>query len=280
MKQNFDIHRDIWGPYMTMITNLWAESVFKSINRLQELDIHLNNTLGTLPGIDPRTENRPRLTEGGIFLRRLHTTPGDKKKVRYFDLCADEYELATHKFKSRFLDRAFEILETQVENSSYILDAACGSGHEMLKLRQLVPQGEVIGLDLSEGMIKRAYRNAKLQRQSHVGFYQADINDPPPELTGHFDLVFCNISLHYFETVENVFHKFHRLLRKKGKLLIIEPLGSATQKLSENVLKGAIPHFKRFYRWEEQKQLLETAGFTFQYWEEIQKDIGLTIAST
>lgn len=278
MKKNFDIHRDLWGPYMTLITNLWGESVFKSVATLQELDIHINNTIGILPNVAPRAGNKTKLTQEGIFLRHLALSPEDEKKVKYFDICAEEYELATRIYKSYFLPRALEIVKSQTENSSYILDAACGPGYELAELKEFVPYGEVIGLDLSKEMIKRAYRNIKLQRLSHVGFYQADINFPPIEFTDHFDVVFCNISLHYFESVENVFNQFFKALRKKGKLILIEPLGSATQKLSQTVLKEAIPHFIKFYSKNQQIQLIEDAGLTFLYWEEIQKGIGLTIA--
>ncbi len=278
MKQNFDIHRDVWGPYMTLVTNVWGESVFKPVDRFRELDIHINNTIGTLPEFFPRTGNKPKLTQNGIFLKQLAHNPEDKEKVKYFDICAEEYELATHTYKSYLLPRSLEIAKSQIDPSSYILDAACGPGHELGKLTQLVPYGEVIGLDLSADMIKRAYRNAKLERLSNVGCYQADINTPPTEFTEHFDLVFCNISLHYFESVENVFHQFFKALRENGKLIIVEPLGSATQILSQAIVKEAIPHFKKFYTKDRQIQLLENAGLTFVYWEEIQKDIGLTLA--
>ncbi len=278
MKQNFDIHRDVWGPYMTLITNVWGETVFKSVDRLHQLDIHINNTIGTLPDALPKIGNKSKLTQDGIFLKYLASTPEEKEKVKYFDICAEEYEWATHTYKSYFVPRALQIVKSQLHSSFYILDVACGPGYELERLKELVPQGEVIGLDLSTDMIKRAYRNAKFKHLSNVGFYQADINTLPMECIDHFDVVFCNISLQYFESIENVFHQFFKALRKNGKLIIVEPLGSATQKLSQTVLKQAIPHFQKFYSRDRQIQLLETAGLTFLYWEEIQKDIGLTIA--
>ena len=278
MKKHLDIHRDIWGPYMTLITNLWAESVFKSVDNLRRRSIYINNTEGLFPQLDSQPQNQEKLTKDGIFFRQLHNTPEDQKKVTYFSLCAEEYELVTERFKSYFLDRAFEIIQLQTDQNYYILDAACGPGYELEKLQALVPNGEVIGIDLSGDMIKRANRNARIKKLPNVGFYQADLNRLPAEFTDHFDLIFCNISLHYFETVENVFHQFYKALRNNGKLIFIEPLGSITQKLSKAVLKEAIPHFKRFYSKKEQNQFLGQAGFTFLYWEEIQKNIGLTIA--
>lgn len=278
MKKNFDIHRDVWGPYMTLITNMWALSVFKPLNTLQKLDIHINNTIGLLPEVNSRQGSQLRLTKTGIFFKQLSSTLKDQEKVKYFDICAEEYQLATKNFKLFYLDRAFEIIKSQIKPSSYILDVACGAGHELIHLQKLVTKGEVIGLDLSLDMIKRAYRNATLEKLTHVGFYHADINNPPIEFLNHFDMVFCNISLHYFETIDNVFKQFYKALRKNGKLIIIEPVGSVTQKLTQTTLKKAIPHFKRFYNQKKLQLIIERAGFTFQYWEEIQKGIGLTIA--
>lgn len=279
MKKNLDIHRDIWGPYMTLIHNLWSESVFRSVHNLRSKSIHINDTEGILHQPDHRPAELSKLTKDGVFFKQLDNSLEDRQKVTYFSLCAEEYEMATERFKSYFLDRALEIIAQQTEPSYCILDAACGPGYELEKLQALVPKGEVIGLDLSEDMIKRAYRNAKLKKLPNVGFYQADINKLPVELDNHFDMIFCNISLHYFEAIENVFHQFYKALRKNGKLIFIEPLGSFTQNLSRRVLKEAIPHFKKFYNRKEQNRLLELSGLNFLYWEEIQKNIGLTIAS-
>lgn len=278
MKNEFDIYRDVWGPYMTLVLNVWSATVFKPIQQLEQLGIQINQTIGELPDKIPRLGNIIKLTKDGLFFKQGAITPADAEKVKYFDLCAGDYDMATLYFKSFFLDRAFEVIRSQVFPNFYILDIACGTGNELPMWNGLVPDGEVIGLDLSEKMIKLAYRNTRLKKLKNVGFYQGDVAQLPVEMNQHFNIIICALSLHYFEEPEKALDQFYQALQKNGKLILIEPIGSFSQNLSNVTLKNAIPHFQKFYNYEETTALIKKANLQVVYWEEIQKDIGLTIA--
>lgn len=261
---------------MTGLLNISSSDLLKSVQQLAKLSFRPG--IGTIP--DRRTKDHfmPKISKDGIFLKLLQPLPADYAKVKHFDLIADEYQLATHQFKSCFLDRVFEIIQSQIFADSYILEVSCGPGYEAMQLSRFVPEGEVIALDLSSEMIKLAFRNAKLKKISNMAFFQADVHRIPAILARHFDLTFCNLSMHFYKDVAKVLRQFHRTLQKGGKVIIVEPTASTDQLLQTSIVKNALPQFQRFYSIAELKALLQQAGFRVSYWEEIQKNIGLTIA--
>lgn len=77
-----------------------------------------------------------------------------------------------------------------------ILEVGCGTGKNLAALCHTFPQAEVIGVDLSEAMLKVAHKNLKpfgkqitLQCQS----YNAPLHPETP-----FDLILCSYSLSMF----------------------------------------------------------------------------------
>ncbi len=64
------------------------------------------------------------------------------------------------------------IAELSLSGNEEILDLGCGDGGLTEQLAQLVPDGKVLGIDASEGMIA----TAKNRMQSNLSFMQMDIN--------------------------------------------------------------------------------------------------------
>lgn len=79
----------------------------------------------------------------------------------------------------------------QLRGNEKILDLGCGDGAITRKLASLVPQGEVLGIDASRGML--AVAGQKHARNLH--FLLLDINNL--NFTAEFDLVFSNATLHW-----------------------------------------------------------------------------------
>ena len=67
----------------------------------------------------------------------------------------------------------------------------CGTGNYLIALSEFV--GKVTGLELSEGMLKKA--REKTAHLKNVEVMQGDITDMPyPD--GHFDAICCNMVRH------------------------------------------------------------------------------------
>ena len=82
------------------------------------------------------------------------------------------------------------IAELGLRGTESVLDLGCGDGTLTAQLADLVPQGEVVGIDASQGMIDAA----RPKERGSLRFFLLDINNL--NLTARFDIVFSNATLH------------------------------------------------------------------------------------
>jgi trans-aconitate methyltransferase len=102
------------------------------------------------------------------------------------------------------------ISEFNLTGNENILDLGCGDGSLTLTLANLVPNGKVVGIDASEGMISVA----KEKSQRNLTFYQIDINDL--KLNDKFDLIFSNATLHWIKDHSKLWHFMKSSLNPLG----------------------------------------------------------------
>ncbi len=123
------------------------------------------------------------------------------------------------------LNRALEL-----KDGDMVLDAGCGPGHliERLMGETGVSSISVTGLDLSQGMIKRARK--KLRNLAHVELRVADLNKDLDLPDGRFDKMVCSNALYALENPRRVMAEFHRVLKPGGALIIANPKPDAGQK--------------------------------------------------
>jgi ubiquinone/menaquinone biosynthesis C-methylase UbiE len=98
-----------------------------------------------------------------------------------------------------------------------ILDVACGTGLLTFKAVALVgPQGEVVGADISEQMIKSARAAAAARGTANVRFERMDA-EALKFSDSSFDAVLCALGLMYVPDPERAVREFHRLVRSGGR---------------------------------------------------------------
>lgn len=104
-----------------------------------------------------------------------------------------------------------------------VLDVGCGNGFTTLQLSPLCR--EVVGVDYSESLIRRAKENSQSLGLRNVNFLNADVlNLPFDKLTG-FDLVLserCLINLRSWEDQKRALSGISHLLKPEGKFLFVE----------------------------------------------------------
>jgi len=97
-----------------------------------------------------------------------------------------------------------------------ILDLGTGPGQIPIKLAKCEPRIKVIGIDLSEEMLKLATERARREQvSSRVSFMLASANSIPVA-SGSIDLLICNSTLHHFSHPVQVFNEAHRVLHEDG----------------------------------------------------------------
>jgi len=102
------------------------------------------------------------------------------------------------------------ISELNLKGNEDILDLGCGNGLLTANLARLVPDGNVIGVDASEGMIEAA----KEKEEDNLEFLLMDLNEI--DLDRQFDFIFSNATLHWIKNHNQLWAKIHKLLNPNG----------------------------------------------------------------
>jgi trans-aconitate methyltransferase len=102
------------------------------------------------------------------------------------------------------------ISELELRGNEKILDLGCGDGKLSENLAALVPDGLVLGIDASHGMIKVA----KQKEKANLKFTLMDINEL--ELPDKFDVIFSNATLHWVKDHRRLWKNIKNILADNG----------------------------------------------------------------
>jgi len=100
--------------------------------------------------------------------------------------------------------------ELNLKGNERILDLGCGDGAITFQLAEYVPNGEVIGIDASQGMIEAAMEKKK----GNLKFILMDINDL--NYKNEFDVIFSNAALHWVKDHEKLLLNAKKALQTGG----------------------------------------------------------------
>jgi trans-aconitate methyltransferase len=104
------------------------------------------------------------------------------------------------------------IAELDLHGTEWILDLGCGDGLLSRQIADLVPDGEVVGIDASSGMIEAAQSKVR----KNLRFLLMDINEM--NYFEQFDVVYSNATLHWIKDHTRLLRNAGRALRKGGRL--------------------------------------------------------------
>ncbi|MDA7810148.1 bifunctional demethylmenaquinone methyltransferase/2-methoxy-6-polyprenyl-1,4-benzoquinol methylase UbiE [Flavobacteriaceae bacterium] len=148
------------------------------------------------------------------------------KKVQVknmFDSISAEYDLLnrimTFGNDIRWRKKIYKIAKS--DNPKDILDIATGTADIALELSKIT-ESSIIGLDISEQMLevgRKKINNKKLSNKVVLISGDAENLDYEKE---SFDLVTIGFGVRNFENLEKGLKESHRVLRSRGKLIILE----------------------------------------------------------
>jgi demethylmenaquinone methyltransferase/2-methoxy-6-polyprenyl-1,4-benzoquinol methylase len=116
--------------------------------------------------------------------------------------------------------KAFEALD--VRPGERVLDLACGPGVNFERLGSDVgPDGEVVGLDYSEGMVRRARERVREAGWDNVDVVRADATAPFAD-PGVFDAAVVTMALHTVADADAVAADVHDALRPGGRFVVLD----------------------------------------------------------
>ncbi len=185
-----------------------------------------------------------------------------KDKVReQFGRTAEGYVRSKGFAQGDDLAEAAALLKPTPEDT--LLDVATGGGHTALYFAPRVRQ--VVASDLTMQMLKKAQEYISEEGGvENVVFREADAEDLPFP-AGSFTLLTCRIAPHHFPDVPRALTEFHRVLRRGGRMVIIDTLLPEDPEIAtfyQGLEKQRDPTHVRACTEAEWRQMVEEAGFT------------------
>jgi arsenite methyltransferase len=105
-----------------------------------------------------------------------------------------------------------------IASTDGILDVGCGSGWLSRRLGKLVPEGRVVGMDISDEMIRLARRTS--EDQTNIAFATGEVSEIPCE-NGLFSHAISVESAYYWPDPASGIREIHRVLRSSGSAWIL-----------------------------------------------------------
>ena len=151
--------------------------------------------------------------------------PKKEKVQEMFDHIAPTYDKLNH-LMSMNVDRAWRrrALKEIVDGTPQrILDVACGTGDSTISIaKAAAPGSEVVGADISEGMMALVKGKAKKAGVGDRITLQVADGEALPYEEGSFDRVTCAFGIRNFEHKEKGLEEFLRVLKPGGKAVVLE----------------------------------------------------------
>ena len=162
---------------------------------------------------------------------------------------------------SRYLSHTLSFLRSWAEilESAAVLDVGCGTGEFERLLLDEQPDQRIVGIDLSEEMLRVA--RAKCGSFPNVSFVRASASHLP--FPGqHFDTILSASALHYFAEPDRCLSEMHRVLRRGGSLTILDWCKDYLLcRVYDAAFKLAQPAYESSYTEREFYRMLASAGF-------------------
>jgi demethylmenaquinone methyltransferase/2-methoxy-6-polyprenyl-1,4-benzoquinol methylase len=140
-----------------------------------------------------------------------------------FDNIAGKYDFLNH-FLSLGIDiywRKQLVKHLIKQEPKTILDVATGTGDLAIAMLKTNPK-KIVGVDISNGMLEVGRKKMKEKSLDHIiSLQQADSEDLPYD-DESFDAVCVSFGARNFENLEKGLSEMRRVLRKGGKLYILE----------------------------------------------------------
>ena len=137
-----------------------------------------------------------------------------------YDKLSKTYDIWGKLAETRARNRAIELAD--IKDGQNILEVAVGTGLGFYEIVQRNPNGTNVGVDISRGMLDKAER--RLGKLSAVNYELKignafDLN----EKDEHFDLLVNNymFDLIAFDKMDTILEEFKRVLKKGGKLILV-----------------------------------------------------------
>jgi ubiquinone/menaquinone biosynthesis C-methylase UbiE len=167
---------------------------------------------------------------------RLPGAPGADPRIAFFDRQAPDWDRDAAEVEETLARLGQLGGRLELRPGQDLLEIGCGTGRISGWLTEAVAPGRVVCADFSPAMLAQAQA-----RRLPVDYWEMDICD---EAVGEalFDVVFCFHAFPHFRDQQGALCNIRRLLKPRGRLLILHLAGSAELNAFHSALSHPVCH--------------------------------------
>jgi ubiquinone/menaquinone biosynthesis C-methylase UbiE len=133
-----------------------------------------------------------------------------------FNTVCEQYGTGSLRFFENAASHLPDLLN--LRGDEHLLDIATGTGFASTLFASLLPEGQVTGIDLSEGMLEKAQQRANALNLTNINFQQMDMtNMQLPE--EHFDIINASFGVFFVEDMEKLVQHVASRLKSGGHFI-------------------------------------------------------------
>ncbi len=113
--------------------------------------------------------------------------------------------------------------ELDLRRGDRVIAFCCGTGLELPFIRERIgPEGEILGIDWSDGMLEQARRGISDNGWANVKLYRGDVGAVPESVlrAGAYDAGICTLGLSIIDEPERAFWALKNAVRGGGRIVI------------------------------------------------------------
>jgi len=183
-----------------------------------------------------------------------------------FDTVAADYDCHALRFFGNAAQRMVEQLA--LRGHEQVLDVACGTGQVAIRLAEAVPNGTVLAVDMSAGMLQQARHRAAAQGVVNIDFQHSDVDALPLEKDS-FDAISSSFGLFFFPDIHASVRHLASGLKPGGRLIFSSFSGDAFAPMSDMLIaelkkygiEAPTASWRRLDSEESHRELLQATGF-------------------
>ncbi len=160
----------------------------------------------------------------------------DSKKIiqQGFDMVAQGYDHPSLSFFPKTAEQMMACLDLQAHH--HLLDVCTGTGVVALAAAELLTEGKVTGIDLSDGMLQQAKNKAFEMKLDNAEFMQMDLDDLAFS-SDTFDVACSSFGLFFMEDMDRALGNIKGVVKAGGKIAISTFTGEAFSPMSDLLLQ-------------------------------------------
>ena len=151
---------------------------------------------------------------------------------------------------------------SKIKQGDTVLDLGCGAGFDcFLASKKAGKDGKVIGIDMTEEMIKKARLNAKKMNIKNVEFILSEIEKLPID-NNSIDIIITNCVINLTPDKTKAFQEAYRVLKRGGRLMVSDlVLAKDLPKEIKNSVEAYVGCLAGAIKKKEYLRLIEQAKF-------------------